>query len=56
MQLYGEMATMEDVIAKERCMVNAIEDEMSRKINVHRWRTLEVRKKSITLYLLIEND
>ncbi|CAG7833762.1 unnamed protein product [Allacma fusca] len=36
-----EVAIMENSIAKERCMISALQEQMRHPINVHRWRLLE---------------
>ena len=40
-RLRREVTILENTIAREKCMINALSQQMRQPINVHRWRVLE---------------
>jgi chromosome segregation ATPase len=40
-RLIHEVAMIRNSIAKEKCMINALTEQMRHPINIHRWRVLE---------------
>ena len=46
-----EVAVLENCIAKEKCMINAIVVQIKHPINVHRWRLLEVTQPRLIFCL-----